>query len=72
MRKFRSLDEKIWASDILIAYVAIRGNGTTYCYVDLEYTATADPIYVVELYNKLRCRGLQLKLATIYNFYPFT
>ncbi len=61
-----SLDEKIRPGDILIAYAAVRGDGTTYRYVDLEYPATADPIHVIELYNKLRSRGLQPKLATIY------
>ncbi|NPA99709.1 MAG: nucleoside phosphorylase [Crenarchaeota archaeon] len=61
-----SLDEEIRPGDILIAYAAVRGDGTTSRYADPEYPAVADPIYVIDLYHKLRTYGLRPKLSIIY------
>ena len=61
-----SLDEEIRPGDILIAYAAVRGDGTTCRYVDPEYPAVADPVHVIDLYHKLRTYGLRPKLSIIY------
>lgn len=61
-----SLQEKLREGDVVLCTAAIRGEGTTNCYVSPDFPAVADFILTSHLANRLDGQNIHYTLGTIW------